>query len=93
MPKTLREILRNLVDDSAGCICIEYEEGKCPCSGHIDQAISEIQGLVPEERKEKLSLKDYRFLNSISLENIEKDEERNKIFNSAIKQVKERMGK
>jgi hypothetical protein len=47
---------------------------------------------VPKKQKEKLTLKDYRFLNSISQEQIAHDEERAKIYNSCIDDINSKMG-
>ena len=43
---TRREVLRKLLDNSAGCVCIEYKEGECPCEKEIDQALSALREVV-----------------------------------------------
>ncbi len=57
-----------------------------------DQIIELFRECLPKKRKEKLSLKDYIFLNTISQEDLERDEERNKIFNSAITEAEKKIG-
>ena len=49
---TGREVLRKLLDNSAGCVCIEYKEGECPCEKEIDQALT---ALVQIEERERLT--------------------------------------
>lgn len=60
-----REILDNLVDVSAGCVCIESKEGECICSKEKVKALSQLASWVrgkeypiveslPEERKMQL---------------------------------------
>lgn len=75
MPKTLREILENLLLKA----CINCK-GDSDDKEIIDQAISEIQGLVPEEMKW-----------DIGYQNQDLSDAEQRGFNSAIKKVKERM--
>jgi len=49
---TGREVLRKLLDNSAGCVCIEYKEGECPCEKEINQALTALREVVLGKKKE-----------------------------------------
>jgi len=53
----LKDILNKLVDDCAGCVCIEYPENECPCSKTKVQAEAllkqSFKDAVPKEREER----------------------------------------
>jgi len=43
-----------LLDNSAGCVCIEYKEGECPCEKEIDQALSALAQIEESERQKSV---------------------------------------
>lgn len=48
MTDRVREIMRQCVDNSAGCICIEYPDGKCPCSQEVIKAETAIREAIAD---------------------------------------------
>jgi len=66
MKAEIEKILEELVDNSAGCVCLEYKEGECICAKEKALATSSLTALIikwleskKEEPKFNSSVEEY----------------------------------